>query len=525
MTHTVQDLLPKFHLSENLSAFNRLSIAIWVFDIDDHKIWWGNEAALEFWDADSLEVLVGRDFSSDSASVRQRLAEIFSNTSQGDRVEENWTLYPSGSPKMVIVTVTPILIEHGKRAVLIEASPQIRDELDHRAKRILEAVRHTPLMISTFGEDGKLLAQNPSAATVYNIENKPTTTLEERYGDPNIGAIIIGRQELEKRFNRDIKVQTVFGIRWHTLTAELGLDPVSGKQVIVATEEDITERVKAQEGLRRLNLELEQRVNERTEKLTLARHEAEAANKSKGNFLATMSHELRTPLNAIIGFSNMLGQQIYGPVNERQSIALKDIHSSGQHLLDLINELLDASTIDSGQLNLFEDYFSHEHIIDYCRTIFELEAMQKDQIFTAHNNVTSKVIRGDKRRFRQILFNLLSNAIKYTPVGGEISLTVDYDPEKNVLFSIKDTGIGIPKENLQEVCNAFTQAANPSWAAGKGVGLGLYIASRLVTAHDGDLKIVSEENKGTTVSFRIPPSRVFDAGDPNISLKNFEYGN
>ncbi len=525
MPPTVKDQLPKFYLSEILSAFNRLSTAIWVFDIDDHKIWWGNEAALEFWEAESVPVLIARDFSSDSVSVRQRLEDIFSNTSQGERVEENWTLYPSGTPKMVIVTFTPILIENGKRAVLIEASPQIREELDHRAKRILEAVRHTSLMISTFGNDGKLLAQNPSAATVYDIENHTTTTLEGRYRDPNIRETIISRQELKKRFKRDIKVETAFGDRWHTLTAELGLDPVSGSQVIVATEEDITERVRAQEDLRRLNLDLEQRVSERTEKLTIARHEAEAANKSKGNFLATMSHELRTPLNAIIGFSDMLGQQIYGPVNERQNLALKDIHSSGRHLLDLINELLDASTIDNGQLNLFEGYFSHAHIIDYCRATFELEAMQKEHIFTVQNNVIGIVIKGDSRRFRQILFNLLSNAFKYTPAGGEIALSVNYDPENGILFSVKDSGIGIPKENIQDVFNAFTQAASSDWAAGKGVGLGLYIASQLVNAHDAELKIESVVNKGTTVSFSIPTSRVFDARDPNILIESFEVKN
>ncbi|WP_419903814.1 histidine kinase dimerization/phospho-acceptor domain-containing protein [Kiloniella sp.] len=366
MTLTVTEHLPEFHYWQDLSAFNRLSTAIWVFDIDDHKIWWGNESALKFWEAESLTVLIARDFSSDSNSVRRRLEEIFSNTSQGERVEENWTLYPKGHPKMVIVTFTPILIENGKRAVLIEASPQIREELDHRAKRILEAVRHTPLMISTFGSDGKLLAQNPSAARVYDIKGKPTTTLEERYNDPNIIENILNRQETEKRFCRDIKILTAFGYRWHTLTAEFGLDPVSGEKVIVATEEDITERVKAQEELRRLNLDLEQRVCERTHKLTLARQEAENANKSKGNFLATMSHELRTPLNAIIGFSDMLVHQIYGVINDKQASALKDIHCSAQHLLELINELLDASTIDSGELNLFEGYFLHDHIVEYC---------------------------------------------------------------------------------------------------------------------------------------------------------------
>ncbi|MEH6477736.1 MAG: HAMP domain-containing sensor histidine kinase, partial [Sneathiella sp.] len=201
------------------------------------------------------------------------------------------------------------------------------------------------------------------------------------------------------------------------------------------------------------------------------------------------------------------------------------IHSSGQHLLDLINELLDASTIDNGQLNLFEGYFLHDHIIDYCRATFELEAMQKEHIFTVQNNVTGFVIRGDSRRFRQILFNLLSNAFKYTPAGGEIALSVDYDPENGVLFAVKDSGIGIPKENIQDVFNAFTQAASSDWAAGKGVGLGLYIASQLVNAHDSEIKIESVINKGTTVSFSIPTSRVFDAGDPNISVESMESGN
>ncbi len=511
MTLTVNDHLPEFKFWRDLSAFNRLSTAIWVFDIDDHKIWWGNESALKFWEADSLTVLLARDFSSDSISVRHRLEEIFSNTSQGERVEENWTLYPNAHPKMVIVTFTPILIENRKRAVLIEASPQIREELDHRAKRILEAVRHTPLMISTFCSDGRLLAQNPIAATVYDIENKQTTTLEERYNDPNIRESINYSQETKKRFRRDIKVQTAFGDRWHTLTAEFGLDPVSGSQIIVATEEDITERVNAQEELRRLNLDLEQRVSERTRKLTLARHDAEAANKSKSDFLATMSHELRTPLNAIIGFSDMLEHQIYGPVTEKQNSALKDIHCSAQHLLELINELLDASTIDSGELKLFEGCFEHDPIVDYCRATFELEAMKKNQSVIVQNNVTDISLKGDARRFRQILINLLSNAIKYTPEGGQISLSVDYDTTKNIIFSVKDTGIGIPRHKLKDVCKAFTQAASSSWASGKGVGLGLYIASKLVAAHDGELLIESEESKGTIVYVIIPKTRILNA--------------
>ncbi|WP_299372209.1 PAS domain-containing sensor histidine kinase [uncultured Kiloniella sp.] len=507
MTSSLTESLPEFHFWQDLSAFNRLSTAIWIFDIEDHNIWWGNESALKFWNADTLEDLVKRDFSTDSSSVRRRLHEMFETSARGDRVEENWTLYPNSQPQMAILTFTPILIESGRKALLIEATPQIKDELDHRTKRILEAVRHTPLMITTFDGDGSLLAQNPAAANAYNVQEK-STTIEDRYNDPEIRKRILDQHDTPKRFKRDIKVFTAFGERWHTLTAEIGLDPVSGRQVIVATEEDITERVKAQEELRRLNLNLEQRVAERTHKLTIARQEAESANKSKGNFLATMSHELRTPLNAIIGFSDMLGHQIYGPINEKQTAAIRDIHSSAQHLLELINELLDASTIDSGELKLFEEYFQHDDIVDYCHATFELEAMKKDQTLIVENKAKDILIKGDSRRFRQILINLLGNAFKYTPEGGTVSLLIDYDNDDNLLFQVQDTGIGIEETRLPDICKAFTQVASSSWAAGKGVGLGLYIASRLIDAHDGTLTITSKVNQGTNVKVLIPQNRL-----------------
>ncbi|WP_421782717.1 ATP-binding protein [Kiloniella litopenaei] len=510
MTSSLTVNLPEFQFWQDLSAFNRLSTAIWIFNIDDHKIWWGNESALKFWNADTLDDLVKRDFSTDSSSVRRRLGEMFETSAKGDRVEENWTLYPNGRPQMAALTFTPILIEDKKKALLIEATPQAKDELDHRTKRILEAIRHTPLMITTFDGDGSLLAQNPAAANAYNIQEK-TTTIEDRYNDPEIRKRIFDRHDTPKRFTRDIKVYTAFGERWHTLTAEIGLDPVSGRQVIVTTEENITERVKAQEELRRLNLDLEHRVAERTQKLTIARQDAENANKSKGNFLATMSHELRTPLNAIIGFSDLLGHQIYGSINAKQTAAIKDIHSSAQHLLELINELLDASTIDSGELKLFEDFFQHDDIVDYCHATFELEAMKKDQTLIVENKVKGILIKGDSRRFRQILINLLGNAFKYTPDGGTVSLNIDYDTDNNLLFQIQDTGIGIEKTRIPDICKAFTQAASSSWAAGKGVGLGLYIASRLIDAHGGTLTIESEINQGTNVKVLIPNNRIKEA--------------
>lgn len=510
-----KDPLLHFQSRNDLSAFNRLKTAVWVFNIDDHNLWWGNQSAQAFWGVSSLSALLEKDFSEDSKIVRKRLKEIFNACSHGEPVEENWTLYPHGKPKMVVVTFTATMIEGNKEAVLIEATPQMQGGLDERAKRILEAVRNTPLMISTYDLDGCLLAQNPAAASCYAATDNSRITLGNRYSDRSVQLQILKCVNEQRAFNRDLKVRTIEGSRWHKLTTETGLDPVSGNKVIVLTEEDVTARVMAQEELELLNQDLEQRVIERTKNLSAARQDAEDANKSKSNFLATMSHELRTPLNAIIGFSEMLGYQVYGPVNEKQRAVLEDIFRSGKHLLELITELLEASTIDSGEFHLNEAEFDYRSILEYCKTIFELETKKKKQNLLVLNKVEGISLRGDSRRFTQILTNLLGNAVKYTPIGGDINLVVQLDDTGNLRFEISDTGIGIPKDLLEKVCSAFTQAdISSTWTAGKGVGLGLYIASQLIFAHNAEMEIESTENVGTTISVIFPKSRIVELVDP-----------
>ncbi len=422
---------------------------------------------------------------------------------------------------MVVGTFTAAMIEGNKGAVLIEATPQMQGGLDERAKRILEAVRNTPLMISTYDMEGHLLAQNPAAASCYATTDNSRITLENRYSDHAVQQQILACANEQQAFNRDLKVRTVEGRRWHTLTTETGLDPVSGNKVIVLTEEDVTARVKAQEDLEHLNQVLEQRVIERTRNLSEARQDAENANKSKSNFLATMSHELRTPLNAIIGFSEMLKYQVYGPINEKQGAVLGDIFLSGKHLLELITELLEASTIDSGEFQLNEAEFNYQSILDYCKTIFELETKKKKQNLLVLNKVTGISLQGDARRFTQILTNLLGNAVKYTPIGGDITLIVLRDDNGGLRFEISDTGIGISEELLEKVCSAFTQAdISSTWTAGKGVGLGLYIASQLIFAHNAKMEIESTENVGTKVSVIFPKERIIELVDP-AQIKGF----
>lgn len=500
--------IPHYGDRHALSPYEQLSTPIWIFDIERHAIWWANASALTLWEADSLEELLEREFQSDSRIVHDRLEQIFINGAQGQRIEEIWTLYPKGTPKTVSLSFMPVTVDIGARAVLIEGSPQLDADLDPRAKRILEAVRHTPLLISTFSLDGTLLAQNPASVETYGESSENTTTIESRYNHPGLTGQILERVRQDGCFRHDIKITCQKGERWHTLTAEKGRDPVTGDRVLIITEEDVTQRIEMQEALARLNQNLERRVQERTEKLVRAQEAAEAANKSKSNFLATMSHELRTPLNAIIGFAEMLGLGLYGEINPRQKGTLEDIRSSAQHLLSLINELLDASTLETGEFNLHEDNFSLDDVVYYCQSTFELECQKRQQQLSVINNAPQITLYGDSRRFRQILINLLGNASKFTPEEGCVGLEINQVPGAGITLQVSDTGIGIPEKRLPDVCNAFTQAASTAWSAGQGVGLGLYIASRLVAAHGGQLQIESTEGQGTVVSFTIPEGRV-----------------
>lgn len=503
------DQLLHINSREELEIYNSLTSVIWVFNIQDHQLWWANNSALEFWEKENLEDFLEIDLGDDSLVVRERLSDIFNSASAGKAIEENWTLYPGGTPKMVILVFTPILIEDGKRAVLIEASPQLKEELDPRAKRILEAVRYTPLMISTFSKNGRLLAQNPAAANVYGQRNEDETTLANRYKNTDIQSAILKIQEQRKRFVTDIQVETQYGSRWHNLHASPGRDPVTGGQVLVLTEEDISDRIKAEEDLHHLNTTLEQRVRDRTSELSKAIQEAKNANRAKTEFLATMSHELRTPLNAIIGFSEMISHGVYGPTTEKQLTTLGDINRSGRYLLKQINDLLDASTIDRGELNLFESTFPIQSTLDYCATIFEMEAKRKNQVLAFEFPQHSIDIHADEHRFTQIITNLVSNALKYTPENGKIVVTTEKTPTGDICVSVRDNGVGIAQEHLNQVTQAFTQVdISSSFVSGKGVGLGLYITSSLLKAHGGRLSLEPNADTGLTARAILPNNRI-----------------
>jgi two-component system, cell cycle sensor histidine kinase PleC len=246
-----------------------------------------------------------------------------------------------------------------------------------------------------------------------------------------------------------------------------------------------------------------------------ARRRAEAANIAKSRFLAQMSHELRTPLNAILGFSEVMKSEIFGPhaVPTYKDYAA-DIHSSGVHLLNLINEILDLSRIEAGRYELNEEAVSLRRIVEDCHHLLKLRAGNRG--ITIHELFEPDMPRlwADERALRQICLNLLSNAIKFTQQGGEIWLKVGWTASGGQYMSVKDNGSGIPEEEIPVVLASFGQGSNSIKSAEQGAGLGLPIAKNLIDLHGGTFSLKSKLRIGTEVIVTFPPERVMSALAP-----------
>ncbi len=249
-----------------------------------------------------------------------------------------------------------------------------------------------------------------------------------------------------------------------------------------------------------------------------ARRRAEAANISKSRFLAQMSHELRTPLNAILGFSEVMKSEVFGehavPAYKEYSA---DIHNSGVHLLGLINEILDLSRIEAGRYELNEESISLAAIVEDCHHLLKLRATNRG--ITIHEMFEAELPRlwADERAVRQICLNLLSNAIKFTPQGGDVWLKVGWTASGGQYMSVKDTGPGIPEEEIPIVLASFGQGSNSIKSAEQGAGLGLPIAKSLVDLHGGSFVLKSKLRIGTEVVVTFPPERVVAAMAPMTS--------
>jgi signal transduction histidine kinase len=243
-------------------------------------------------------------------------------------------------------------------------------------------------------------------------------------------------------------------------------------------------------------------VNRMNDELRRLYRELETTSQHKSDFLANMSHELRTPLNAIIGFSQVLREGMVGDVNAKQAEYLDDILSSGNHLLALINDVLDLSKVEAGQVELRVVPFSLQDALERGVSMVREQATTEGVQVTLHRNGSLDVVSGDERRIRQVIFNLLSNAVKFTPEGGRVDVSAArVDGEMRV--SVADSGPGIAAEDLDRIFEEFQQTEAGARQR-EGTGLGLALSKRFVEMHGGRIWCESEVGKGSTFAFTLP---------------------
>ena len=387
----------------------------------------------------------------------------------------------------VVGTITDVEERRRAERALAEAEKKYRMIVENAAGGLYQL---TP--------EGIYLSANPAMARVLGYES---STDMLRVIKNAHGFVYPDKAEREK-FMEMLRVQgQIFGYEIQVLTKDgakiwvrenirLVKDEQNNDLYYEGSMEDITQRKEADIAL------LE------------AKMQSDMANRAKTEFIANMSHELRTPLNAIIGFSDIMKNEVMGPLGQdmyKEYVA--DIHSSGEGLLKIINEILDISKIESGDRELNESELSVVDVLNTCLELFDSRVQEKN-IILMNEAKDMPYILGEELSIKQVISNIYTNAIKYTPKGGRITLFSNYDIDGAFRLSITDTGIGMSEREMRKALSPFGQVDNALDRSGAGVGLGLPLAQAIMGIHGGRIEILSEKSIGTTVTLFFPSERV-----------------
>lgn len=377
---------------------------------------------------------------------------------------------------------------------------QAEMELQESEERFRRAVLNAPLPIMIHAEDGEVILINRTWTdlTGYTLEDMTTVSKWLAQANSQLNQEIqdhLGQanQIKERAAPEQYEIKTKSGKKqvWEFSSSLLGVEP-DGKRIIISMALDITERLKAQEAM------------------LSAKETAEYASRAKSDFLANMSHELRTPLNAIIGFAEILRDELVGPINDDQKECVNDIRISGQHLLEMINDILDLSKIEAGKMFLQLEEFAIVDAVEEVNTIISSLARQKDIQLTL-SCPQNAMIEADRVKVKQIFYNLLSNAVKFTPEGGKVTTHLNIT-HSTLQVEVIDTGIGIAEEDRMKLFAPFTQIDTSKSRRFGGTGLGLALTQRLIELHGGEIRVTSDEGKGSTFSFSIPIDQTNNSG-------------
>jgi len=441
----------------------------------------------------------------------------------GDTIRIRIRVTPWFGPTMVrrgaFLMLTPVPAPGLSDATVLDAERTgLIEELDRARKQAYEAQRFRVLLeaapdaIVKVDPHGHIVLMNRATETLFGY------TREELLGQPveilvpatSRGAHIGQRTGYWKN------PQTRPMGRGLTLSAvrkdgtefpvEISLSPVDagGEMRVIAIIRDVTERRRIEQEMRAMEDRFNRELKDKNAELERRNREVEEADRLKSEFLASMSHELRTPIHTIIGFSQLLMEEIQGPLNEKQQRFVNHIHHDSQHLLELINDILDLSKIESGSLELQRETFP---ALAEMRNILEgiqqtAESKSIDLKLTAPEDY---VLHADIRRFREVLLNLLSNALKFTPRGGSVAVSMSPASEPGFCrFAVRDTGVGIAPEQLDAIFDKFYQVGSTTKGVREGTGLGLAITKHIVELHGGQIRVDSSPGSGSCFSFTMP---------------------
>ena len=388
--------------------------------------------------------------------------------------------------------------QDGELIGFVMASTNITDrkqaeiELQQSEERFRRAVLNAPLPIMIHAENGEVLqiSRAWTELTGYTLEDMPTISKWLAPSDrEEVEEIETHLAQLYSSTERvaegEYVIFTKSGKRqiWEFSSSLLGALP-DKRQLGISMALDITERIKTQKAMQQ------------------AKETAEYASRAKSDFLANMSHELRTPLNAIIGFAEILRDELVGEINAEQRECVNDIHISGQHLLEMINDILDLSKIEAGKMVLQVEEFSIVEAVEEVNAIITALAVKKDLDLTLHYNQDC-VIQADRVKFKQVFYNLLSNAVKFTPEGGKVATHLEIS-DTELRAEVIDTGIGISDADQAKLFAPFTQIDTSKSRRYGGTGLGLALTHRLIMLHGGEISVRSREGEGSNFTLKIP---------------------
>ena len=395
--------------------------------------------------------------------------------------------------------------ENGRPVLLCGVLQDVTDEVAAELAAGAEAFHHRSMFEhATWGifrttPEGRYLSANPALARIYGyaspmeLQQALTDIGGQLYVDPARRDEFVARMRDKGAVSGfESQVRRRDGtVIWISECCREVRRPDGSLLCYEGTVEEITQRKAAEQELRR------------------TKEHAEAASRTKSFFLANMSHELRTPLNAVLGFAEILRDELYGALGHaRYHDYVRDIHSSGRHLLDVINNILDLTTIEAGHFTLDEREIDLAEVMTGAERLIAETARRRGLELEVVAPSAPVRLRADPTRLKQILLNLLANAVKFTDAGGLVRLESELDPGGGVELSVSDTGVGIAPRDIERVMLPFEQVGGPMARSTGGTGLGLPLAREFARLHGGTLTLASRRGCGTTARLWLPPERV-----------------